>query len=206
MRIAFWWKLNWSWFCLIQTSYDAATRPIPPEEIRPFPSIEQLQTDYSQSNPSPDTAADPAVKKENTPSRSNSPTPKSSDQDTISEPMEDIITSETNIPPRLQPLWNLGKELNRKPRWPREMGSEEWIEVGDFLVELGHELARFGLLDLELGFWENEIMHSTFRTPNTLYLSGFLLASVLWGRGNGRDRRGFGCMEETRDGNFTTFK
>jgi hypothetical protein len=161
MRIAFWWKLNWTWFCLIETSYNTATVSSPSSEIQPFPSSAHLSTDYSTTTADP---SPPLVikKEENNSTRSNSPTPRSSDQDTISEPMEDIVTSEVNVPPRLQRYWDLAKRLNRKSKWPagsKELGSEEWIEVGDFIVELGHELARFGLLDLEVGFWENEIMH-----------------------------------------------
>jgi hypothetical protein len=163
MRIAFWWKLNWSWFCLIQTSYNAAILSPSTAEIHPFPSSTHLSTDYSTTTT--DSTPPLVIKKEeNNSTGSNSPTPRSSDQDTISEPMEDIVTSEVNVPPRLQRYWDLAKRLNRKPKWPgsgssKELGSEEWIEVGDFIVELGHELARFGLLDLEVGFWENEIMH-----------------------------------------------
>ena len=52
------------------------------------------------------------------------------------------------------------------------MGSQQWLEVGDFLVELGHELARFGLLDMELGLWENEIMH---RMDPASFIPSYLL-------------------------------
>src|SRR5579862_5495847 len=173
MRVAFWWKLNWSWFCLIQTSYNIATSPVSPTEINPFPNTIQLETDYDlpppqikkepqdtprlQNTPRPQDIprnVDSAIEPDNSPF----PTPKSSDQDTISEPMEDVITS-YNVPPRFQRYWDLAKRLNRRPKWPRELGSQTWIEIGDFLVEMGHELSKFGLLDMELGLWENEIMH-----------------------------------------------
>jgi hypothetical protein len=118
--------------------------------------------------------------------------------------MDDVITS-YNVPPRLQRYWDLAKRLNRRPEWPREMGSEEWIEVGDFLVEMGHELSKFGLLDLELGFWENEIMHRKF--PSVFY-SSCLYSQLLRGYGciDFRDWGCFGCVEETRDGYFETFE
>jgi hypothetical protein len=180
MRVAFWWKLNWSWFCLIQISYNRATSPFSSTEINPFPDTDQLETNY-------DIPSTPQIKKEESqensqntdssmeePHNSPSPTPKSSDQETISEPMDDIITS-YNVPPRLQRHWDLAKRLNRRPEWPREMGSEEWIEIGDFLVEMGHELSKFGLLDLELGFWENEIMHRKF--PSVFYSSRVCIRS-----------------------------
>src|SRR5436305_8950148 len=167
MRIAFWWKLNWSWFCLIQTSYNIATSPLSTTEINPFPNTIQLETDYDLPSPQIKKEPQDPPRLQNTPrnidstiepDNSPSPTPKSSDQDTISEPMEDIITS-YNVPPRFQLYWDLAKRLNRRPKWPRELGSQEWIEIGDFMVEMGHELSKFGLLDLELGLWENEIMH-----------------------------------------------
>lgn len=156
MRVAFWWKLNWSWFCVIQASFDEAKTDIRGDEIRPFPDNEAIRTfsgvemDLTSSQPS-------SVKKEE---RSTSPTPKSSDPETISEPMEDIQTSMPgNIPERLKEYWHLAKELNRRPPLPKQLRENEWLAIGDILVELGHELARYGLIDMDLGLWENEVMH-----------------------------------------------
>ena len=53
----------------------------------------------------------------------------------------------------------MSKRLATKPRWPTHLGEDEWIAIGDVLVELGSELVKYGLLDMELGLWENEIMH-----------------------------------------------
>jgi len=230
MRVAFWWKLNWSWFCLIQLSYNKTMIPPTPSETRPFPNIQQLDTEYSHPASSPSMKTeDPHTtttitnnnnnnnnnnsdtKKEDpnnssSSSTGTSPTLKSSDQDTISEPMDEVITSYT-VPPRLQRYWDLALRGTRKRRWPREMGSQQWLEVGDFLVELGHELARFGLLDMELGLWENEIMHRmdpvSFIPPYLLHRYYFFFVCVrflvLWWGGRawayGRDWGVFGCVE-----------
>jgi hypothetical protein len=155
MRVAFWWKLNWAWFCLIQSSLDEARKEIPPEEIEPVPDQEAIR-ELSGVEMDVKSSQNSSVKKEE---RSNSPTPKSSDPDTISEPMEDIQSSMPNIPERLKKYWNMAKRLNRKPQWPRKLGENEWLLIGDVVVELGFELARYGLIDMDLGFWENEIMH-----------------------------------------------
>jgi len=163
MRVAFWWKLNWSWFCVIQASFDEAKKEIREDEIRPFPDNAAIRTlpavemDLTSSQPS-------SVKKEE---RSISPTPKSSDPETISEPMEDVQTSTPgNIPERLKEYWRLAKELNRRPPLPKQLGEKEWFAIGDILVELGNELARYGLIDMDLGLWENEIMHRITHTFN----------------------------------------
>ena len=90
-------------------------------------------------------------------------TPRSSDQDTISEPMEEVVAnhgSAHDIPQHLRRYWDMAKRLNRKPRLPTYLGENEWFEIADLFVEFGHELSKFGLLDMELGLWENEIMHS----------------------------------------------
>ena len=157
--MAFWWKLNWSWFCVIHCSYAEATRSINEAEIEPFPDEEAIRN-YSEG----DTEIDlpPSVKKEET--AMDSPAPRSSDQDTISEPMEDVVAQHSmspELPQHLRVYWETAKRLNAKPRWPRHLGENEWFQIGDILVDFGHELAKYGLLDMDLGLWENEIMHST---------------------------------------------
>jgi hypothetical protein len=152
MRVAFWWKLNWSWFCIIQASLDEAKRDIREEEVEPFPDKEDIQR-LSNEGSEGGQSQRSSVKKEE---RSPSPTPKSSDPETIPEPMEDI---QSNIPEHLREYWQLAKRLNGRLPWPSYLGENEWLEIGDVLVELGHELARYGLIDMDLGIWENEIMH-----------------------------------------------
>ena len=156
MRVAFWWKLNWCWFCIIQCSYDEATKPINEAEIEPFPDAQSIQS-LSEGGIEIDSSV---VKKE----ENDSPAPRSSDQDTISEPMEDVTvqpTTSPDIPQHLQCYWEMAKRLNTKPRWPTHLGESEWFEIGEILVDFGHELAKYGLVDMDLGLWENEIMHST---------------------------------------------
>lgn len=160
MRVAFWWKLNWSWFCVIQSSYDEATKPIREDETEPFPDSEAMQS-YTDSGMEVEQPL--SVKKEE--GMSGSPTPRSSDQDTISEPMEDVVAQQSvplDIPDHLRGYWDMAKRLNRKPLWPTHLGANEWIEIGDVLVKFGDELVKYGLLDMDLGLWENEIMHSTY--------------------------------------------
>ena len=160
MRIAFWWKLNWSWFCLIQCSYDEAVRPIDKSEIEPFPDAEAINN--LAENEMDVEMSSSAVKKEET--TSISATPHSSDQDTISEPMEDVLVARTipsDIPHHLRRYWEMAKRLNARPPWPLHLGEDEWIEIGDLLVEFGNELAIYGLIDMDLGLWENEILHRT---------------------------------------------
>jgi hypothetical protein len=155
MRVAFWWKLNWSWFCVIQCSYAEARKAINEAEIEPFPDDEAIRR-LSEGEKEVDFL--PTVKKEEM------TTPRSSDQDTISEPMEDVVaqhamTRETSGD--LQSYWDMAKRLNTKPSWPRYLGETEWFAIGDILVEFGLELSKYGLLDMDLGLWENEILHST---------------------------------------------
>ncbi len=157
--MAFWWKLNWSWFCVIQCSYDEATKLIHEAEIEPFPDDEAIRS-YSEGDAGIDLPS--SVKKEE--SSMDSPAPRSSDQDTISEPMEDVVAQNSTspeLPQHLRVYWEMAKRLNAKPRWPRHLGENEWFQIGDILVDFGHELAKYGLLDMDLGLWENEIMHST---------------------------------------------
>jgi hypothetical protein len=157
MRVAFWWKLNWSWFCVIQSSFDEAMKPISEDEVEPFPDEDAINGVHEGEM---DIDLEGVIKKEDV-NGSSSPTPRSSDQDTISEPMEDIITQRmpSDIPNHLQGYWDMAKRLNRQPKWPLYLGEREWLKIGDFLVELGHELAKYGLLDMDLGLWENELMH-----------------------------------------------
>jgi hypothetical protein len=150
MRVAFWWKVNWSWFCVIKVSLDGAMKSISEEKIEAFPDDEGFRTTEIMEV---DT-----LKKED----AGSPTPRSSDQDTISEPMEDVVASQSapiDVPEHLRKYWDMSKRLGTKPRWPTHLGEDEWITIGDVLVELGNELVKYGLLDMELGLWENEIMH-----------------------------------------------
>jgi hypothetical protein len=158
MRAAFWWKLNWSWFCIIQSSYDEAIKPIRKDETEPFPDREAMQS-YTDSGVEVEQSS--SVKREEI--MSGSPTPRSSDQDTISEPMEDVVAQQgvpLDIPDRIRRYWDMAKRLNRKQLWPTHLGANEWIEIGDLLVTFGNELVKYGLLDMDLGLWENEIMHS----------------------------------------------
>jgi len=155
MRVAFWWKLNWSWFCLIQSSFDEAKKEIQPNEIQPFPDNQAIRTLSATEMEFSGSSQSSSVKKEKSPS----PTPKSSDPETVSEPMEEIQSSMPSIPNRLKEYWHLAKKLNRRPGWPTRLAENEWLEIGDVLVELGCELAKYGLLDMDLGMWENEIMH-----------------------------------------------
>jgi hypothetical protein len=141
MRVAFWWKLNWSWFCIIQCSYNAAKSPLQPEEYEPFPgeqSVHHLSQDEMEIE------LPPILKREDD-----------------SELMEEVSRYPPNVPENLQPFWDLAKRLNAKPRLPRYLGENEWFEIGDVFCELGNELFRFGLLDMDLGLLENEIMHRT---------------------------------------------
>ena len=160
MRVAFWWKLNWCWFCVIQCSYNEAMEPINEAEIKPFPDEEAIRT-LSEGEMEVD-----SVKKEEM------ATPRSSDQDTISEPMEDVVAQHTisqEIPQHLRRYWDMAKQLNTKPQLPTHLGETEWFEIGDILVQFGDELSKYGLLDMDLGLWENEIMHSIIEF---LYLTG----------------------------------
>ena len=157
MRVAFWWKLNWSWFCVVQSSFDEAVKSISEEEVEPFPDEEAINGVHESEM---DIDLEGVIKKEDL-NGSSSPTPRSSDQDTISEPMEDVVTQRmpSDIPNHLRGYWDMAKRLNRQPKWPVSLGEREWLKIGDFLVELGHELAKYGLLDMDLGLWENELMH-----------------------------------------------
>lgn len=139
MRVAFWWKLNWSWFCIIQCSYDEARRPIEPAEYEPFPDEEAIRH-FSQDEM--DVEPPPTMKRE----------------DGV-EAMGDVSRYPDDVPENLRPFWDLAKRLNAKPKLPRYLGEDEWFEIGDVLVEFGSELFRFGLLDMDLGLLENEIMH-----------------------------------------------
>jgi hypothetical protein len=158
MRVAFWWKLNWAWFCIIQASFDEAIKPITEDEVDPFPDEMDINEIHEMEM---DIDMDIAVKKEDITGSPASPTPRSSDQDTISEPMEDIVSQRTpsDIPAHLRRFWDMAKRLNTRSTWPRYLGEREWLKIGDFLVELGHELAKYGLLDMDLGLWENELLH-----------------------------------------------
>jgi hypothetical protein len=188
MRVAFWWKLNWAWFCVIQCSHDEAIKEIKPNEVEPFPDAEAIA---AFSEPEMDIEMDSSVKREELAS----PTQRSSDQDTISEPMEDVVAQTSSIPSdipeHLRGYWTLAKRLNAKPLWPRQLGEEEWLAIGDLLVEFGHEFAKYGLIDMDLGLWENEIMHRI---------------TLLCIDGNFRHRWSIRCLESTRNGNFKTGK
>jgi len=153
MRVAFWWKLNWAWLCLIQTSLDESRQPILTTEIHPWPTRQMI----AQISDAPSSSDAVSVKKED--SASNSPTQRSSDQDTISEPMDEVSSQAQSLPAHLQAYWSLAKKLNKRPRYPRQLAERQWHAIGDILVELGNELAKYGLLDMDLGLWENEIMH-----------------------------------------------
>jgi len=146
MRVAFWWKLNWSWFCVIQHSYDAAKKPLEPSEYEPFPDQEAIRT-LSQNEMEMEGLL--IVKKEDN-----------------SESAAGLSQYPSNIPEDLRPLWGLAKRLNAKRKSPLNLGENEWFEIGDVLVDLGTELYRFGLLDMDLGLLENEIMH---RQPPVVY-------------------------------------
>ena len=141
MRVAFWWKLNWTWFSIIQCSYDAAKKPIQPEECEPFPDQEAIRLGPSEEM---QVEMVDAVKREDE-----------------AEPMEEISLNPATMPENLRSFWDLAKRLNARPNLPRILGEDEWFEIGDVLVELGTELFRFGLLDMDLGLLENEIMHRT---------------------------------------------
>jgi hypothetical protein len=154
MRVAFWWKLNWSWLCVIQSSYDQGRRPISDDEIDPWPnneSMRELADTYMEVE---------TIKKDDRRASaepvSTARSARSSDQETISEPMEEINQA---VPEHLHEFWRLAKRLNRKPKWPRHLGEDEWLAIGDTLVLFGNELAKYGLIDMDLGLWENEIMH-----------------------------------------------
>lgn len=178
MRVAFWWKLNWAWFCVIQCSYEEATTPIDQKEIEPFPDKEAIQ---SLGEDDMQVVASVAVKKEE---GVESSTPRPSDPETVSEPMEDVVTQNTvlaDIPEHLRGYWDLAKRLNKKPKFPRQLGENEWLEIGDTLVEFGNELGKYGLLDMDLGLWENEIMHRNIRTRSKLIL-GIIAAMEAWRR------------------------
>jgi hypothetical protein len=144
MRVAFWWKVNWTWFCIIQCSYDDAKKPIEPEEYEPFPDEEAIRLGSQEDM---EVEIDDAVKKEDG-----------------AEPMDEISRYPPTVPENLRSFWDLAKRLNAKPKLPRLLGEDEWFEIGDVLVEFGTELFRFGLLDMDLGLLENEIMH---RTPQS---------------------------------------
>jgi len=152
MRVAFWWKLNWSWFCVIQHSYDAAKKPLDPAEYEPFPDPEAIRI-FSQNEMEIERQMEierpPIVKKEDN-----------------SESVAGDPQYPSNVPEDLRPLWGLAKRLNAKRRYPWNLGEDEWFEIGDVLVDLGTELYRFGLLDMDLGLLENEIMH---RQPPVVY-------------------------------------
>ena len=156
MRVAFWWKLNWSWLCVIKTSYNEAMKPITDDEVDPFPDDDAFSTGTKEID------LGVVVKKEE--DSTVSPL-KSSDQDTISDPMEDIVASQStfhvDVPEHLRQYWDTAKRLNARPRWASHLGEDEWLSIGEVLVELCNELAKYGLLDMDLGFWENEIMHRT---------------------------------------------
>ena len=139
MRVAFWWKLNWSWFCVIQYSYDAAKKPLDPSEYEPFPDQEAIR---ALSQDEMEIEHPPIVKKEDN-----------------SESAEGVSLYSSNVPEDLRPLWDLAKRLNAKRKHSWNLGEDQWFEIGDVLVDLGTELFRFGLLDMELGLLENEIMH-----------------------------------------------
>ena len=156
MRVALWGKLNWAWFCVIEASLNEAKRAIVEEEIEPFPDAQSIRA-FPEDEMEMDMSI---VKKEEGPS---STAQSSSDQDTISEPMEDVVTHlsiSNDLPAHLQQYWDMAKRLNEKPKWPTHIGESEWMEVGDILVEFGTELFKYGLLDMDLGFAETEIMHS----------------------------------------------
>ena len=163
MRAAFWWKLNWSWLCVIQSSYDQARRPISGDEIEPWPDYEAMRNIDDTELMDIET-----VKKEDRASAeptSTARSARSSDQETISEPVDDINQA---VPENLRSFWRLAKKLNKKPRWPSQLGEDEWLAIGDTIVLFGNELAKYGLIDMELGLWENEIMHSKQSYTETL--------------------------------------
>jgi hypothetical protein len=111
--------LNWSWFCVIQCSYDEATKPIKATDIEPFPDEEAIR---SLSEGEMDVGLQSSVKKEEL------ATPRSSDQETISEPMEDVVAQHKiapDIPQQLRGYWDMAKRLNAKPQWPRSLGEME---------------------------------------------------------------------------------
>jgi hypothetical protein len=154
MRVAFWGKLNWAWFCVIEASLNECGQEINGAEIEPFPDAHSIRA-FSEGEMDLDTSV---VKREEAPSS----TAQSSDQDTISEPMEEVVAQlsiSDDLPEHLQQYWGMAKLLNEKPRWPTHMGEDEWIEVGDILVKFGSELFKYGLLDMDLGLAETEIMH-----------------------------------------------
>ena len=153
MRVAFWGKLNWAWFCVIETSLKEARKEINEAEIEPFPDAQSIRA-FSESEMDVDT---PVVKREERPSS----TAQSSDQDTISDPMEDVaqLSIRDDIPAHLRHYWEMAKALNRRPTWPTHMGEAEWTRIGDLIVEFGTELFKYGLLDMDLGLAETEIMH-----------------------------------------------
>jgi len=159
MRVAFWGKLNWAWLCVIEASLNEAKREFNEAEIEPFPDAHSIRVS-SEGEMDVDMSV---VKKE----EGSSSTAQSSDQDTISEPMEEVVAQlsiSDDIPKHLQQYWEMAKRLNEKPTWPTHMGENEWIEVGDALVEFGSELFKYGLLDMDLGLAETEIMHRTIST------------------------------------------
>src|SRR5277367_1398186 len=181
MRVAFWGKLNWAWFCVIEASLNEARKEINEAEIEPFPDAHSIRV-FSEGEMEVDMSV---VKREEDPSS----TAQSSDQDTISEPMEEVVAQlsiSDDLPEHLQQYWDLAKRLNEKPRWPTYMGENEWIEVGDILVEFGSELFKYGLLDMDLGLAETEIMHRIIPT---------------WSLANERNWWLVGCLAEQRNGN-----
>ena len=158
MRVAFWWKLNWSWFCVIQCSYEEATKPINETEIEPFPDTEAIQR-FERGEI--DVEVNMKVR------------PQSSNQDTISESMEDVITQHPipdGLSEHLKKYWDMAKRLNKKPTYPHQLGESEWVEIGDVLVKFGHELIKYGLLDMALGLWESEIMHRSHHSLTLLMI------------------------------------
>jgi hypothetical protein len=159
MRVALWWKLNWSWFCIIECSYKEATRPIEDWEIEPFPDKEAMQS-FSES----DIEIEPPsnIKIENITGILQ--TPCATDQEVGAEPMEDVIPQHPagtlpEIQKYLRRFWEMTKRLNAKSQWPTHLGENQWLEIGDILITLGDELIKFGLIDMDLGLLENEIMH-----------------------------------------------
>src|SRR5438552_4523325 len=107
MRVAFWWKLNWSWFCVIQCYYDEARKPINKAEIEPFPDKDTIRILGSESEIESD--VDLSVLK--TEVTLNLP---SSDNEMTQERMEDVVV-QLNLPEHLHGYWKMAKRRNMKP-------------------------------------------------------------------------------------------
>lgn len=158
MRIAFWWKLNWAWFCLIHCSYEEATKQIDKAKIlESFIDTRDLQG-LSEEEMEVGTVGLAKMGR----MQSLSPTPLDWDgflNDMWGDDEEAIVSSDKRT--TLHESWNMTKKSNSTSRYRKRLGEHEWVKIGDTLVALGNILAEYGFLDMNLGLWETELIHRT---------------------------------------------